>query len=228
MIALLSAILVASLVGSVHCIAMCGPLVGLHGGARTWRLALVHALGRASTYVVLGILAGAVGQGLDLAGRMATVQHVATIVAGVLILGWGGYAIAVARGWIRGAAARGALFERALVQLGGKRQARRAWTIGALTGLLPCGWLWAFVVSAAGTASPVTGALVMATFWLGTVPAMTGVLTLGGPLVERIRRRMPAITAGLLIVLGLTTLAARWPDAGPAGVEQPHCHARTR
>jgi sulfite exporter TauE/SafE len=222
--ALLPAILVSSLVGSVHCIAMCGPLVGLHGSARTWRLALVHALGRLTTYVALGVLAGIVGRALDLAGRLASVQHVATIVAGVVILAWGVHAIAVALGWRHGARAQGALFRRGLVQLGGKRAVTRAWLIGVLTGLLPCGWLWAFVVSAAGTASPLTGALVMATFWLGTVPAMTGVLALGGPLVDRMRRRLPVITACVLIVLGVATLSTRWRDAGTSGVAHPHCH----
>jgi hypothetical protein len=89
---------------------------------------------------------------------------------------------------------------------------------------LPCGWLWAFVVAAAGTASPWTGAAVMAVFWLGTVPAMTGVLAFGGPVIDRVRRRLPAISAGVLIVLGLATLAVRWRDAGATGVTTPHCH----
>jgi sulfite exporter TauE/SafE len=93
-----------------------------------------------------------------------------------------------------------------------------------LTGLLPCGWLWAFVVSAAGTASAWTGASVMTVFWLGTVPAMTGVLTLGGPLIARVRRKLPVISACVLIALGVVTLAVRWRDAGAAGVVAPHCH----
>jgi sulfite exporter TauE/SafE len=84
--------------------------------------------------------------------------------------------------------------------------------------------LWAFVISAAGTASPWRGAAAMAVFWLGTVPAMTGVLALGGPLIARIRRRMPAISACVLIALGVVTLATRWRDAGPSGATTPHCH----
>ena len=93
-----------------------------------------------------------------------------------------------------------------------------------LTGFLPCGWLWAFVVAAAGTGSALGGALVMAVFWLGTVPAMTGVLALGGPAAIWLRRRMPAVTAIALIVLGLGTLAMRWTDAGAPQVTHPRCH----
>lgn len=224
MIALLFGILVASLIGSVHCIAMCGPLVGMHGGARTLRLALVHALGRLTTYATLGVLAGLLGRAIDLAGRLADIQRVASIVAAIVILGWGVLSIAVALGWRHEAHLQGVLFRRGLVQLRGRRPASRAWFVGVLTGLLPCGWLWAFVVSAAGTASPLAGAAVMAVFWLGTVPAMTGILTVGGPVIAWLRRRLPIVTALVLIAVGLVTLAARWPDAGAAGVAHPSCH----
>ena len=68
----------------------------------------------------------------------------------------------------------------------------------------------------------------MAVFWLGTVPAMTGVLAFGGPVIDWLRRRLPAVTAVALIVLGLGTLAMRWGDAGSAQVEQPFCHGGAR
>jgi len=224
MTALWATLFVSSLVGSVHCVAMCGPLVGLHGGVGSLRLALVHALGRLTTYVVLGAAAGLVGRAVDVAGHLAAVQHVAAIVAGVVILGWGVRAIAIARGWLHVAGGGGVLFQRGLVQLRTRRAISRAWLVGVLTGLLPCGWLWAFVVSAAGTASPWSGAGTMAVFWLGTVPAMTGVLALGGPVIAVVRRRLPVISAFILIALGLVTLATRWRDAGSAGVIQPQCH----
>lgn len=224
MTALWPVIFASSLLGSLHCVAMCGPLVGLHGGARSLWLALVHALGRLTTYAALGALAGMVGRAVDVAGHAATVQHIASIAAGTIIAGWGVHAIAVARGWLAAPTAKGSMFQRGLVQLRTRRAAGRAWLVGVLTGLLPCGWLWAFVVSAAGTASPLTGAAVMVVFWAGTVPAMTGVLALGGPLIAQLRKRMPVISACVLIALGLGTLAMRWQDAGASGVVAPHCH----
>ena len=228
MTTLLSGILVASLLGSLHCVAMCGPLIGLAGSARSVRLALVHALGRLTTYVTLGIAAGFIGRAIDLAGRLAEVQRAATIVAGVVILAWAGYAIAIAAGWRRPEASRATLFRRGLVQLRGRRPTTRAWLIGVLTGFLPCGWLWAFVVSAAGTGSPAIGGVVMAVFWLGTVPAMTGVLAFGGPLIDRLRTRLPIVTAVALVVVGIGTLSVRWPDAGAHGVGHPSCHEAAR
>lgn len=224
MSALATTVLISSLAGSLHCVAMCGPLVGMHGGARSFQLALVHALGRLVTYVALGTVAGFIGGAVNLAGDLARVQHVATILAGGVILGWGIYTIAVARGWLRARTHGGALFQHGLVQLRGRRAVTRAAMIGVLTGFIPCGWLWAFVVTAAGTGHALSGAMVMAVFWLGTVPAMTGVLAIAGPLIARLRTRIPVITACVLIALGLVTLASRWQDAGAVGVTQPHCH----
>jgi uncharacterized protein len=224
MTAMWATIFASSLAGSLHCIAMCGPLVGLHGGARSLRLALVHALGRLTTYTTLGALAGLLGGAVDMAGHLAAIQHGAAIAAGILTVGWGVRTVAIARGWITTSGGAPVLFQRGLVQLRSRRAISRAWLIGVLTGLLPCGWLWVFVVSASGTGSPWAGAAVMAVFWLGTVPAMTGLLAFGGPVLARIRRRLPMITAGVMIALGLVTLAMRWRDAGASGVTAPHCH----
>ena len=216
-------IAVSSLAGSLHCVAMCGPLVGLHGGARSLRLALVHALGRLTTYAALGAAAGLVGGAVDLAGHLAAVQQVAALIAGATIVAWGVRAIAVARGWLRVRSGGGALFRRGLSQLGGRRAIRRAWLVGVLTGLLPCGWLWAFVVTAAGTGHAATGALVMAVFWAGTLPMLVGAALVLGPLLGVLRARVPVITAVVLLALGAAALVVRAPLLAPSdGV--PACH----
>lgn len=217
-------VLVASVVGSVHCMAMCGPLIGLHGGAGTLRLALVHSLGRGATYVTFGAIAGLVGSALDVAGGLANVQRLATVIAALALVGVG--VAQIVRPARQARRAGSSLFGDTLVRIRSRSEVRRAALLGTLTGLLPCGWLWAFVVAAAGAGSPAGGALVMAAFWLGTVPAMVGVLAFAGPLVARIRARIPAITAVVLIAVGLGTLALRWRDAGASQVETPHCHDR--
>ncbi|MEZ4367886.1 MAG: sulfite exporter TauE/SafE family protein [Kofleriaceae bacterium] len=224
----LLAVVAASLVGSVHCVAMCGPLAALHlpaDGRGGLRLGSLHALGRMLTYLALGITAGALGRALELAGELASIQRAATTIAGAAILAWGVIAIARAVGARRQrVATRTTLFERGLVRLRVRRPGRRAVALGVLTGLLPCGWLWAFVVVAAGSASAVGGALVMLAFWLGTVPAMLGLTTIAAPLVRRLRARLPIVTATALVVLGVVTLAGRWQVAGDAGVTKPTCH----
>lgn len=221
--AVLVGILVASIVGSVHCVAMCGPLVGMHGGAHTLRLSLVHSLGRLTTYVVLGALAGLVGSAIDIAGSLGNVQRIATVIAAATIL-----AIAIVPLVRKPRGPSRSPFTAALVRIRPRTAAKRAWVIGTLTGLLPCGWLWAFVVMAAGTASPVAGAVVMATFWVGTAPAMIGLVRFAGPVVAAMRARMPVLTAIVLVMLGLGTLALRWRDAGVSQVKTPHCHQQAK
>jgi uncharacterized protein len=229
-LALCAGIVATSAVGSVHCVAMCGPLVGLHGGAASLRLAVVHSLGRLATYALLGLAAGLVGSAVDLAGSLGDVQRAATIVAGTVIVAWGTWTLVAARvrrprapDLPRAPRPRSA-FAAGLVKIRTRRPGLRAWLAGTLTGLLPCGWLWAFAITAAGTGHASSGLLVMTAFWLGTVPAMVGLLAFAGPVLARVRARIPAITAIVLIAIGLGTLALRWRDAGTVQVMAPHCH----
>jgi len=222
--ALLAGIVATSAVGSIHCLAMCGPLVGLAGGTRTMRLAATHAVGRLATYATLGAVAGLVGSAIDLAGRLGNLQRAATIVAGLAIVGWGVWSlVGHSRGAVKPGRGDRSAFARGLVQIRTARPGRRAYLMGMLTGLLPCGWLWAFVITAAGSGHSLSGVLVMVAFWIGTVPAMIGLLGFAGPVIARVRARMPAVTAIALIAIGLGTLAMRWRDAGTVQVTAPHC-----
>jgi len=226
----LAGIVATSALGSVHCVAMCGPLIGLQGGARSVRLAAIHSFGRLLTYVAIGALAGLAGNALDLAGKLGNVQRLATLAAGATIVGWGIFALVRAvrppRTPAQPPRARSGstAFGSALVHIRTRSRARRTFALGLLTGLLPCGWLWAFAISAAGSGSPQGGALVMFAFWLGTVPALVGLLGLAGPLVARIRAKLPVVTALALIAVGLATLGMRWRDAGRGQITMPHCH----
>ncbi len=223
----LAGVFATSILGSVHCVAMCGPLVGLQGGTRSVRLAAFHSAGRLVTYTIIGALAGLAGNVLDLAGRLGNIQRLATLLASATIISWGVVALVRAtrkRAPTPYARSTTTAFSSALVQIRSRNPARRMWLLGIITGLLPCGWLWAFALTAAATGSPGAGALVMFVFWLGTVPAMVGVLGLAGPVLARVRARMPLLTALALIAIGLATLGMRWRDAGEGQVESPHCH----
>lgn len=225
--ALLAGVAATSVLGSVHCVAMCGPLVGLQGGARSLKLAAVHSLGRLVTYVAIGLAAGFAGSALDLAGRLGNVQRFAMLAAGATIVGWGVVALIQTIRVRRGVGvnrARSTAFGSALVRIRTRSEVRRTWAMGLITGLLPCGWLWAFAITAAGTGGALAGGLVMLAFWLGTVPGMVGLLGAAGPALGRLRARMPVITAVTLIAVGLATLGLRWRDAGAVQVTAPHCH----
>jgi uncharacterized protein len=216
----LAAVLVASLVGSLHCAVMCGPLTALHHGAgraAAWRGVALHQLGRAVGYAILGAGAGAAGKLVDLAGAALTVQRAAMIGAAGALLVWGlllagrAFGRPLARGTSRRSAIAPSWFGRGLVQLKKTPPARRALGLGLLNALLPCGWLWAFVALAAGTGAPLAGAATMLVFWLGTLPALLGASLLAAPLFARLRPRWPMITAALVLSLAATALVLRVP-----------------
>jgi sulfite exporter TauE/SafE len=237
-ISLLGSVMVASAAGSLHCAAMCGPLTSLYvppeRGARQrtlLRLALVHNLGRLAAYVTLGALAGGLGSAIDLAGRAASVQRAAMIVAAGAIVAWGTLTLASALGVPVPRLAPRA-WKRGLLQIRRRRPVVRAALVGLLSAALPCGWLWAFVMVAGGTGAVLAGMAVMTAFWLGTLPMMLGVGTIAQPLIRRLGSRLPVVTALALIAVGIVALAARTPmlgaDLAPAAQgavpTAPACH----
>ena len=222
MIALVAAVFVASLIGSAHCAAMCGGFACLassgHGAAgASWRQAgaasAAYHGGRLVSYLALGAVAGWLGGLVEHAGTWAGVQRAAAVVSSVLIIAWGLALLAEQRG-VR--LPLPAPLEPAQRWLGTRLSALRkrppvlrGAALGLMTTLLPCGWLYAYVVTAAGTGDAASAMLVMAVFWTGTVPALlavgAGARALSGPL----RARLPQLTAMALVMIGVVSLARR-------------------
>jgi hypothetical protein len=75
--------------------------------------------------------------------------------------------------------------------------------------LLPCGWLYLFALIAAGTASPIIGPVVMAAFWVGTVPALTALIAGSTMLSKKFTTAIPMVAAMLLITTGCFTASGR-------------------
>ena len=215
-LALAGTVLASSLLGSAHCAGMCGGLALVAGGppgaSSRVRQVGYHA-GRLVSYTVVGVVAGLVGQVVDDAGVLVGVQRVAAVLAGSLIAVFG--AVAVARAF--GARIPAASVPRGFVVLAQRVHARTlrlppAWRgvpLGLATPLLPCGWLYAFAAIAAASAAPLTGALVMAAFWLGTVPAL--VVAAGGArlVFARLGRAAPVVAGLAMMAVGVHAAVSR-------------------
>lgn len=241
MIGLLGAVIVASLLGSLHCAGMCGGLVVMCvtvEGQATQRQILPHALyhaGRLLSYTALGAVSGAIGSAIDLSGNVFGVNRLGAIVAGTLMVLLAAAIVLRAQGVLKTRSLPGPLgraFEKSLRFAHALPPVQRAALIGLLTPLLPCGWLYAFVITATGTGSAFFGALTMAAFWIGTVP----VLLLLGASVQKlsapIRRHAPALAATALAFVGLATLFGRLsvPDLSTMATDwraQPAAHVET-
>jgi len=220
MTTLLVAVFVASLVGSLHCVGMCGGVVALcvggrpaAGGARTMAPHVLYNLGRMLTYVTLGAVSGAVGAAVDIGGAATGFSRVAAVLAGAAMIVVGAVALLRAIGVVvrcpRLPAPVQRVFQTGMRAVTGAPPAVRPLLIGGLTGLLPCGWLYAFVISAAGTGHPVLGAMTMAAFWAGTVPAMLAVGIGVQSISASVRRFVPKLTAIALLVIGVLTVVGR-------------------
>lgn len=196
----------AGLLGSPHCVGMCGGFAtAAHrpGGGAAW-----HA-GRLGAYTGLGAAAGALGAPLGGQGTLATV-------ATVVLLTWFCARLA---GFLPGfrVPIPGMLRVGSWLALQSGLPARFAF--GVLAALLPCGLLWSAVALAATSGSPGMGALVMIAFGLTTVPAL--VVASAG--LRRIAALRPwtrrAVAAGVLIT-GLWSISAR----ASSDDRVPDCH----
>lgn len=220
-LALLAAMLLAGLVGGgTHCIGMCGPFVLAQTTARLESVpasqmsefhrlsgaALIpYHLGRATTYIVLGALAGAAGQ------TVRSIPGLDWIAAGWLFLAAAiflAYAI-FGSGLFRGAGAKESRWGRLLGNLARPMFARptgmRGYTLGMMLGFLPCGLLYAALAVAAGSGGPAGGAAAMAAFVLGTVP---GLIATGfaGHLAAGRWRRLATVAAPILMSVNAVML----------------------
>jgi uncharacterized protein len=215
---LLLAVLAASLLGSVHCAAMCGGFVCLYSGTGSARHAgakphAAYNAGRLVSYLTLGAIAGFAGRGVDHVGGVAGVGKLAAIIAGALMVVWGGSTLLAALGvhMPQTGAPRSlqAALTSLLVRFRGKPAVVRGAVTGLLTTLLPCGWLYVFVATAGGTGHVADAMVVMFFFWLGTLPMM---VTLGvgtQRLFGGLQRRLPLVSAGAAVVLGLLSIAGK-------------------
>lgn len=228
---LLSTIIAASLLGSTHCAGMCGPfvllLVGQPGTPQqgiSSRLAAYH-LGRLSTYLFLGALAGALGQTLNTTGWLLGSQRGAAFLAAaamflsafVLLLRQVGVPLKhlpIPQRWVKSIYA-GFRWAKAWPEM------IRAWWVGLLTTWIPCGWLYAFVIVAAGSGTVFSGMLIMMAFWLGTLPLLSLIGASAGHISQRWRLATPWIAIAASCVLGWMTLQHRTFGLSALGPPQP-------
>jgi sulfite exporter TauE/SafE len=225
------ALLVTGLLGSFHCAGMCGGFVLAldRPGARLRRLGVqgLFHLGKATTYILLGAGAGLVGVALVRAPWLPIAQEALAVVAGVLMVLFGLQLLQVLRelplgSWFGPDSAYGRAF-RAVVNL---RGAVAPLAVGALTGLLPCPLVYAFLAEALRRASLLEAMAVMALLGLASAPALLLVVWLGGRLGPALRRRVVRISGAVIVVLGLVTLLrGLWPEALHAlGGDGGHAH----
>ena len=205
--------LVLGFAGSFHCIGMCGPIalalpVGRYSWAGKVGGILLYNFGRITTYSLLGLVFGMIGRGFSMMG----LQQVLSVTLGVLIIA----AVVFPTGFMARVEQR--ISEIPL--LGSVKSSIQSlfrrpgfssfYLIGVLNGLLPCGFVYMALPMAMAVGTAGQGALFMAAFGAGTIPAMM-VVSFSHSLFStafrsRVRQVMPVfmlVLGALLIVRGL-------------------------
>jgi sulfite exporter TauE/SafE len=211
------------LMGSLHCVGMCGPLAFAVPTVKGHRFmsAVVYNSGRIVTYSLLGILVGLLGLGIHLAGY----QSYLSILTGTFII-----LLVVFPALER------LLFKLTKLDLGSlirshisKHLKKNSYIstalIGILNGLLPCGLIYAALAGAIETGYVESAALYMIMFGLGTSVLMMGTMLSKGFVLKinwfKPKKVVPylTLTLGVLFILrGI--LYMRPPDAPESAMIQ--------
>ncbi len=175
-----SIVLSTAFLGSGHCLGMCGPVVAafsLSGRDRRrgFVFHLFYNIGRLTTYGIIGVVAGWLGSLLNTTETFSMLSHAILLLTDFIIIGMG---MATAGIFTRIRFLRlefpGVL--QAMTSSAARLQqlpvALSAFPIGMIMGFLPCGFLYAIALAAAGRGDPLEGGLIMLVFGLGTVPSL--------------------------------------------------------
>ncbi|MBN8550619.1 MAG: sulfite exporter TauE/SafE family protein [Deltaproteobacteria bacterium] len=203
-------VFVASILGSPHCAAMCGGFVAIASQSqRPIRGQIAYHLGRLCTYLALGAIAGIIGKGLNQAGTSAGITQTATLITGILLI-VSGVSMLLGRSMhLHSRFPFNRIF--ALHETVVSKCAKRPYfpfLLGLFSTLLPCGWLYSYVIVAGGTGQPLSSVLIMAAFWLGTLPLLITIGSLSRLLSNPLKKFAPTIAALLIIAAGVYSLRA--------------------
>jgi sulfite exporter TauE/SafE len=202
---------VAGLLGSGHCVGMCGGLVSacFLRLARFRRNVACHAAyhaARLAVYALAGAIAAGLGEVLPQTGRFGFAQGILQIVAGLALvalgldlmgklpfsLGVGFGPLAWSRRLLTAALDRGPIVGALLA--------------GLANGLMPCALTLAMAIKATTAGAAVDGALLMLTFGAGTLPSMLGIGVASTRLSVAGRARLTMVAALVVIVMGTAML----------------------
>ena len=196
---------ILGLLGSLHCIGMCGPIAFMLPVDRTHKVkqffqVLSYHFGRLFTYSFIGLIFGLLGKGFSIFGF----QQQLSIFVGVLMI----LTILLPKYFkkINFSNTLNHLIFKVKSALGAalkKKGNDTFFTIGFLNGFLPCGLVYMAVFGALTTTTALQGSLYMFLFGLGTIPLMTSVVYLGNFTNANWKRKIQKAIPILVVFIGV-------------------------
>jgi sulfite exporter TauE/SafE len=212
---ILTIISIAFLGSFGHCIGMCGGIVVAYStikiDSKSSKLSqstmhLLYSFGRVFTYTILGALFGALGGVVVFSnsanGALLIFAGIVMILAGLSLMGKIKFLTLIEHTF-----SSSELYKRAFRSVLNSKSSSSFFILGMLNGLLPCGFVYFFAITAASTADPLYGAMVMAIFGLSTIPAMFGVGFLASlATATSFRNMMMSLSSVAVILYGAYTI----------------------
>ncbi|WP_299110092.1 sulfite exporter TauE/SafE family protein [uncultured Tenacibaculum sp.] len=226
--------LILGLLGSFHCIGMCGPIAFMLPVDRTnkvkqfFQITSYH-LGRLFTYSLIGLLFGLLGKSFYFFGF----QQQLSIIVGILMI----VVVLLPKTFQKYNFSKS--INRLVMKVKsalGKELKKKGndtfFTIGFLNGFLPCGLVYMAVFGALTASNAFSGSIYMAIFGLGTIPLMTTVVYVGnfanGLIRRRIQQAIPYVVVFIGVLFILRGLGLGIPYVSPvlqgAGETVVGCH----
>jgi sulfite exporter TauE/SafE len=198
--------LILGLLGSFHCVGMCGPIAFVLPLDRENKLRRILQLfsyhfGRILTYSLLGLLFGIAGTTFHFFG----VQQQLSIAIGILMI----LTVIIPSQLTNKFSITKPIYrlvgkvKNALGAELKKKEPETFFIIGFLNGLLPCGLVYMAVFGAIATGDALQGSLYMAVFGLGTVPLMTTAIYAGNFLTQTVKQRILKMIPVAVIIIGV-------------------------
>ncbi|WP_435138979.1 sulfite exporter TauE/SafE family protein [Formosa sp. A9] len=194
------------LLGSLHCIGMCGPIalllpVNQSSSTKKFVQIFIYHFGRLLAYAMIGCVFGILGKGLYIFGLQQKLSIIIGICLIVIVLipykTFNKYNASkpIYKVLSRVKSAMGKALQ--------KKTPDTFLTIGFLNGFLPCGLVYIAVLSSIATAAPLKGSLYMMLFGLGTIPLMTAAVYLGNRLSAFAKQRVQKLIPVFVIIIAV-------------------------
>lgn len=216
--------IIFGLLGSFHCIGMCGPIAFMlpvdrqNPVKRFFQIASYH-LGRLFTYSLIGLLFGFLGKGFYFFGF----QQQLSIIVGVLMI----LVIVFPKILQRLSVSKKISTIILKIKNGLGKELKKKnndtfFTMGFLNGFLPCGLVYMAVFGAITMSNAFKGSLYMFLFGLGTVPLMTAFVYLGnftkGNFRQKIQKAIPIMVVFIGFLFIIRGLGLGIPYVSPAPI----------
>ena len=218
-----------------HCIGMCGGIVLAYSTIKiepksskvSKTLAhLLYSFGRVFTYSILGAIFGALGGVVTFSntanGTLLIVAGIAMVLAGLSLMGKIKFLTLIEHSF-----SSSSIYKSAFKKILNSKSNLSFFILGMLNGLLPCGFVYFFAITAASTASPVYGALVMTIFGLSTIPAMFSLGFLASlSTATSFRNMMMSLSSFAVILYGSYTIYDGYDYLTTSEKTLTECHTK--